>query len=268
MCVPYSFVVTKEGDIVAYDNVQHHTEICERAGLDYDSVLKPEYQIWDKKLKDIEASNYGLNVDPVFFKLGDNTLSEEHGFLKNKFATRIADHISSLFPNWKRSLDWIEKNWEIVAPRAEKLSKNHPVSLIDTIVKEHVFFTDTLENRLKWLDKNFDKKAKVIDDSDTLGYNFKCVFNFDEFTKPKTLFQVANSQTLRQDVMMHAVDAQNFVKTVVWNLSYSVKKQVTNAFTKGFMEISKHIPASEVWTFEKFAKHWSKEENRVECWKS
>ena len=104
MCVPYSFVVTAKGEIVDGKNKEHHTDICSDNGLQYDHVLKPEYQIWDRELKDVDKE---VHYDPcnemqlksthprVFYKHTDSGL-----FLRNKYVNLIENHVKNKFSDW------------------------------------------------------------------------------------------------------------------------------------------------------------------------
>lgn len=270
MCVPYSFAVTKEGEIFFGRNMSHHTDICAENGLDYDRVLKPEYQIWNRELKDVTLSSYegaDKTIQRAFF--GND------GFLRNRFAEKVNSHVAERFPNWKAGLSFIEENWDIVKEYVPQLTTN--------VQNLKGNYDELMEKFMRDIDDNFDQYLKIKTHK---GQNFNYEVRL-EFNAPKwghinsgRKLIISGNEMMRTNFnrvlpVVPIKDGTTPVEPVVGtNLAEVYLKQRIN-WEKVSMLKEMHYKAmngkimlDQEYDSDDFIKHWSKKENRVLCWQN
>jgi len=272
-CVPYSFAITASGEIFDGKNLEHHTDICAQNNLEYDRVLKPEYQIWNRQLKDMEPT-----LD-YFTSNGKRCAFVKDGMLKEKFYRIAENHVNKKFPDWKTGLNYFEENWDIVKPHADKLCTNIPVLVSPTTVKEKIILTGTAAERLRILNNQLFDRIQ-IEELVPYSLNRKFIGKFELFEFLPDSYWKGKKKWSDRGIVFYCNKVFSFydfvqmnskgntIKHIMMAIQYEIKHMVSLALERGYIDLTVAVKPDEIWTFDMFMKHWSKKENRVECWQS
>jgi len=264
MCVPYSFAVTKEGEIFFGRNMSHHTDICAENGLEYDRVLKPEYQIWNRELKDVTLSSYegaDATIQRAFFG--------SDGFLRNRFAEKVNSHVAERFPDWKAGLSFIEQNWDIVKEYVPQLTPN--------MQNLKGNYDELIEKFMQDVDDNFDQYIKIkTHKGQNFNYELRLEFNAPKWGHIRSGRKLIISGTeMMKTNFSRALPVQDGATSGnVTNLAEAYLKQrikwekETMLRDLHYKAMNGQVMLDQDYDAKDFVKHWSKKENRVLCWQN
>ena len=267
MCVPYSFVITAKGEILDGKNMDHHTNICKQHGVEYDLVLKPEYKIWNRKLVDLEprVSDVHMLEFKAFLK---------DGMLKERYYNLAENHVNKKFTDWKSGLAYFEDNWQIVKKYVPQLVTSTK-GLVDFDERDNLFmnYLSDFEWFKKWVEVSWNTDA-----THRAYYQYHAVFKPIDWSDDymAKVFGICEEEIGRlqdrvkwlgiDDMPCEAIIPTMRERGIQERLQYELKKfhcEVIKEFKQGQFKLS----GSGLLTFEQFMKHWSKKDNRVECWK-
>lgn len=279
MCVPYSFCIDSRGKIYDGENLDHHTDICARHGLEYDRVLKPEYQIWNRELKDLDFNRFsigsrqqGNTLMMMELSLLKDPFTDADGIVKDRFQKIAYGHVEKNFKDWKAGLRYIEQNWAICKKYVPKLALSlHEIP--------NTLGNKTLEAFQTELAKDFRRYVAITDygNCDIVYRRARLTFTAPDWT----------NDTVTRDIMIGAhelvsareiAEDTKFADAPVVHSSVDLMKLRVNDIVAYhidclYYEVMRAIHEKRITLsvdgdllYSDFEKHWSKKDNRVLCW--